>query len=62
MKLMNVRMSNFHYCDIFILISSSKITKTQWDILKNWHDHCKSGAFDKNKDPSKDYIDASKIE
>ena len=62
LKLLNVRMSMYHYCDIFIIISSSKVTKTQWDVLKKWHDHCNSGSFDKNADPANDYLDASKIE
>ena len=62
LKLLNVRMSQFHYCDIFIIISSKDISKAQWDILRGWHDHCKSDSFNPNSDPEKNYIDSYKIE
>jgi hypothetical protein len=62
LKLLNVRMSTYHYCDIFISINSSKIAKHQWDELKKWHDFCQSPEFNPNEDPAKHHIEASKVE
>ena len=62
LKLFNIRLSKFHYCDISIIISSTHITKSQWEVLHKWHVHCQSEHFDKIADPETNCLEAANIE